>query len=97
MVSEQLSTLKRTILEEGTALVGFADLNGLVPEKWEPLTSGISLAVRLSNAIIDEIKTTPTDIYANHYHILNAMLDNIALRTANLLQSWGYSALPFLS
>jgi len=86
-------TLKQKILEWGASLVGFADLQGLAPNKWKSLKSGVSVAVRLSDIVIDEIKNGPTLTYAHHYRTTNQLLDSIAVKASNLIQSQGYKAL----
>lgn len=86
--------MKKKILKSGASLVGFSDLSGLVPEKWSLLKTGVSVAVQLSNAIIDEIKNGPTLTYAYHYRTTNQILDSIATKASHFIQSWGYQALP---
>jgi len=86
--------LRKRIMEWGASIVGFGDLDDLLPDGLKRLHIGISIAIRLSNAIIDGIKEAPTLTYAYHYRVTNQLLDFIALRTSNLLQSWGYEALP---
>jgi len=91
MNSEEMT---KKILEWGASLVGFADLEGLASEKWSLLETGVSIAVQLSNAIIDEIRNGPTLTYAYHYRTANQLLDSIATKTSNVIQSLGYQALP---
>lgn len=86
--------LRKKVLEWGASIVGFADLEGLVPESRKSLKTGISIVVRLSNIIIDEIKNGPTLTYAYHYRTINQLLDSIAIKSSNLIQSWGFEALP---
>jgi len=86
--------LTEKILEWGASLVGFADLKGLAPRKYSDLETGISIAVQLSNVIIDEIRDGPTLTYAYHYRTTNQLLDSIAIKTSNYIQSLGYQALP---
>ncbi|MFW9915079.1 MAG: 4Fe-4S double cluster binding domain-containing protein [Candidatus Thorarchaeota archaeon] len=86
--------LKEKIMGWGGSLVGFADLSNLLPERWQSLSSGISIATRLSDAIIDEIAEGPTLLYAHHYRVLNAFLDSITLKTTHYLQSKGFQAIP---
>lgn len=88
--SEQL---KGQVLEWGASLVGFADMEAILPLRWKTTPFGISIAVRLSNNIIEEIKTSPTLLYASHYRIVNEFLDFLALKTVNVLQSEDYQAL----
>lgn len=60
-----------------------------------PFTFGVSIAVRLSDAVIDGISPTdPTAVYARHYETANALLDQIAFRLAGHIQRHGHRALP---
>lgn len=86
--------LKKRVLKWGASLVGFADLRGLAPREWSFLETGVSIIVQLSNAIIDEIKNGPTFTYAYHYRTTNQLLDSIATKASNFIQSLGYQALP---
>jgi len=87
-------TLGKRIMEWGGSIVRFGNLNDLLPDELNQFHVGISIAIRLSNVIIDEIKEGPTFTYAYHYRVTNQLLDSIALKTSNLLQSWSYEALP---
>jgi len=88
------ASLRNMILGWDAVTVGFADLEGIVPKKWKHLKTGVSIAVRLSDIIVDEIANGPTLTYAYHYHTTNQLLDSMAIRTSNLIQSSGYEALP---
>ncbi|MBU1006022.1 MAG: hypothetical protein KKH08_00340 [Candidatus Omnitrophica bacterium] len=84
----------------GASLFGVADIRGLKKEfhfSDEILTHfdyAISIGLRLSDAILEEIKGIPTRLYYYHYRQVNASLDQLALKLAGFLQSEGYSALP---
>jgi len=93
-------SLKRFCQDLGVDLFGVADINKIkkdfilaqnLSEKFE---RAISLGVRLSKSILEEIKDAPTRLYFHHYRTLNALLDQIALKTTNHIQRKGYSALP---
>lgn len=86
--------MRKKVLEWGASIVGFADLEGLVPKRWKSLKTGVSIGVRLSNIVIDEIKSGPRLTYAYHYRTTNQLLDSIAIKSSNLIQSWGYQVLP---
>jgi len=88
------TSLRKKVLEWGASTLGFADLEGGIPKKWEHLKTGVSITLRLSDVIIDEIENGPTLTYAHHYRAINQSLDSIAIRTSNLIQSLGYEALP---
>ena len=64
------------------------------PDLLEGYSRAVSLAVRLADGIMDPIIERPTPLYARHYENVNALLDDIAIRVAGLLQSWGGKALP---
>jgi len=86
--------LRKRITDLGASIVGFGNLDELLPDELKRLPIGISVATRLSNAVINGIKEGPTFTYAYHYRVTNQLLDFIALKASNLLQSWGYEALP---
>lgn len=84
----------------GADLVGIADvalLEGIETEPADLLVGfprAVSLAVRLSDGVIDPIVDKPTPIYQQHYDRVNALMDNIALRVSQRLQDAGGKALP---
>lgn len=58
------------------------------------LDYAISIGLRLSDPILEEIKDAPTKIYYHHYRQLNIALDQMAFRVSNFIHSKGYKALP---
>lgn len=60
----------------------------------ESLDKAISLGVRLSKSILEEIEDTPTRLYFHHYRVVNNFLDQVALKISNYLQRKGYLGLP---
>ena len=93
--------LQDLALQEGISLLGIADLE-TVRETFHPsiqeaaagLSYGISLGLRLSDAILDQLEGGPSLIYKHHYKTINYRLDQVALRIMHHLQQAGYSALP---
>jgi len=83
----------------GADLFGVANLS-LYQDSYgisKPLLSryafGISIAIKLSNEIIDRItKEDPTEAYAHHYRQVNALLDNMASKIAEYCKNMGYEA-----
>ena len=61
----------------------------IVDDGPEGLPCAVSLVVRLSDAIIDEIDDRPTYTYFNHYRSVNYCIDQILLRTGLWLQERG--------
>nr|WP_320191311.1 4Fe-4S double cluster binding domain-containing protein [uncultured Desulfobacter sp.] len=84
----------------GASTVRIADtvrLSGIETEPNDLLdgfSRAVSIAVHLSDPIMDMIDTAPTPLYSSHYSRVNAQLDDIAIKTTNLLQSSGARALP---
>lgn len=77
----------------GVAKHGYADLKGLVPKQYNELTTGISIVVRLSDMVMNEISDqAPTHTYFHHYRTVNAFIDHLTLRVVMQLQSLGYHA-----
>ncbi len=84
----------------GASVVRIADTSRLTCIETEPdnLLEGypraVSIAVRLSDSVMDAIDNQPTPLYSSHYSRVNALLDDIAIRTTNLLQMNGQRAVP---
>jgi len=101
---ENYSRLKEFALGSGASLFGVADLSrvnaeflDLSPGVIKGLDRGISLAVRLSEKIIDSIEDRPTKLYYYHYRQVNYFLDRVALGVTEFIQNKGWSALPIPS
>lgn len=84
----------------GADLVGVADLALLygLPTEPENLLKGyrraVSIAIRLSDGVIDAIVDSPTPLYHQHYLRVNDRLDDIAVRVTQFFQASGAKALP---
>lgn len=84
-------TIKDMLLQEGAADVGFARvLDGPFGEN----SYAISIVIRLSDAVVDEIDSEPTHTYFHHYRTVNAFIDRLVLKTGIILQSHGYKYIP---
>ena len=79
--------LRELLLSKGVSDVGFA-----LTEDADTgdLKYAISIVVRLSDAIVDEITDCPTPTYFNHYRTVNAFIDRCLLEAGLFLQSKGY-------
>ena len=77
--------LREFLLEKGVSDVGFFAADD------GPLPFGVSIAVRLSEEIIDEIEDEPTHTYFNHYRNVNAFIDAMLLQAGLFLQRKGKS------
>lgn len=93
------ASLKSLYRLRGADLVGVADLAPLrtglplVPgDLLDPYVSAISVAVLLSDRIIDGISDHPTVEYAEHYRSVNAVLDRLTSEIAQWILDCGYEA-----
>lgn len=88
-----METLKENLFarlrQEGAALMGVADLTGLVTGPW---TTGVSVAVPVPPDIVKDLETSPTAAYHRAYHTLNEKLNHIVEAGAAFLVSRGYRA-----
>ena len=79
--------LKELLLNEGVSDVGFSFIED---SDTGELKYAVSIVVRLSDAIVDEITDAPTATYFNHYRTVNAFIDRCLLKAGLFLQSKGY-------
>ncbi|MCX6335416.1 MAG: epoxyqueuosine reductase [Bacteroidia bacterium] len=73
---------------------GFADLHGLLNDKFEGYEYGISIGKRLDDIIVDDIINGPTIEYYNHYKKINSELAEITGNIHADLQREGIDSLP---
>jgi epoxyqueuosine reductase QueG len=84
----------------GISLFGIADIRPIKKEInfsneiLKDLDYAISIGIRLSGAILEDIKDFPTKIYYHHYRQMNMALDQLALKVTNFIQDRGFTALP---
>ncbi len=92
--------LKDFALDRGADLFGVADIKKLKKDFIldKKLIAGIdkaiSIGVRLSERIFEDVTEHPTRLYFHHYKTANMFLDQLAFRTSNFIQKKGYLALP---
>lgn len=79
--------LKEYLLSQGASDVGFCKIED---GDFGECRYGISIVVRLSESIVDEIGAEPTHTYFNHYRSVNAFIDSLLLKTGLYLQKNGY-------
>jgi epoxyqueuosine reductase QueG len=92
--------LKGRIVALGADLVGVADAEPLKQlrtnpaDLLDPFRRAISIGVKLPIAVFEQISDRPTPLYAAVYQTANRILDEIAFRTAGILQGDGFYSLP---
>jgi epoxyqueuosine reductase QueG len=95
------SRLKDYSLDLGASLFGVANVKSLrrgfiflSPETVDSLPYGISLGIRLSDRVIEDLEDRPTRLYLHHYRQINYLLDRLALEISSFIQEEGWQALP---
>jgi len=97
---EYTKKFKEKIMGLGADLVGIADVEPLKelkldpPDLLDPFTRAVSIGLKLPAAAFEQIVDRPTPIYKSVYQTANSILDQIAFRTAMVLQNDGFLSLP---
>lgn len=97
---ELLPILRSFAFDNGAALFGACSVHGLretfhfEPGEAEGLDYALSMAVRLSRAVLHGIHDSPTLLYKWHYRQANAQLDRLAFLLAGVAQRHGWQAVP---
>lgn len=83
--------IEETLIANGASLVGFCSLESVVGA---PFPYAVTIAYKLSDAILRTIGDAPTMPYFQHYRAVNAKLDQLALDCTRFIESKGYDAFP---
>lgn len=84
--------LARLLKEMGATFVGFADIEDKAEGSFSKLHFAVSVGLRLSDAVLDEISDKPTFTYFHHYRSANTLLDQITFRGLLFIQQQGFNA-----
>jgi len=84
--------LEQKLVEWGASLTGFARVDRKLPQELSGLHYSVTVGVRLSDFIIDQIADCPTYTYFHHYRTVNALIDQITLRGMLFIQEKGFTA-----
>ncbi len=84
--------IEQELKQGGAALVGFADLNGLVPERLGNWPRAISFALPMEPAVMAGLSLGPTKEYAALYQAVNLRIDALAARARDLIIAAGHRA-----
>ena len=87
IISEKLKALN--VSDYGFAYMG--DTDGY---KYPSLPYAISIVIKLSDFVVDEIDDAPTFSYFHHYRTVNSFIDSVMLQTGLLIERQGYKFLP---
>lgn len=98
--NENYQQLKKYCLGLGISLFGVADIIKvrdefrLADSIKTKFPRGISLGKRAADAVLEDIKDQPTQLYFHHYRQLNFFLDRAAFLLTSYIQELGFGALP---
>jgi epoxyqueuosine reductase QueG len=90
---EFINEFEMNLKHSGASLVGYSNVYNNLPENLKELKFAITIIVRLSDFIIDEIKDKPTFTYFHHFRTVNALIDQITLKGLLMIQEKGYKVL----
>lgn len=79
--------LRNYLLEQGASDVGFSRIDD---GDFGDCRYAVSVVVRLSDAVVDEITDEPTHTYFHHYRTVSAMIDQLLLKAGLFLQKEGF-------
>lgn len=83
--------ISEMLFENGVSDVGFSRLpDGPFGEN----SYALSVVVRLSEAVVDEIENEPTHTFFHHYRTVNTFIDNVCLKAGLMLGAAGYKYIP---
>ena len=98
---ENAKLIKNFIKKEGVEFSGIARLDPVrkhfhpsIVEIAKLMQSAISVGIRLSDMVVDDIKNEPTLIYKHHYSTVNLALNQLALKVSGEIQKKGFNAMP---
>lgn len=84
---------ERRLKSWGASFVGVSRIGDKLPDSLTELEYAVTVGVRLSDFIIDQITDKPTYTYFHHYRTVNTLIDQITLKGMLLIQDNGYKAL----
>jgi epoxyqueuosine reductase len=87
---EFIRDLEEKIKDWGASFIGYSEVEEKLPERLKSLKYAISVGVRLSDFIIDEIEGVPTYTYFHHYRTVNTLIDQITLKALLKIQEKGF-------
>lgn len=85
--------LRNKLKDWGATFVGYSKVKEKLPKSFSGLGYAVTVGVRLSDFIIDEIEDRPTFTYFHHYRTVNTLIDQITLRGLLFIQETGYKAM----
>ncbi len=98
--NKNYQTLKKFCQKSGADFFGVADIRPiketivLSKKLISSLDYAISLGVKLSRGVLEDVEDKPTRLYFHHYRTVNVCLDQLALGVARFIEDKGFRAVP---
>jgi epoxyqueuosine reductase QueG len=86
--------IKDLLINDGAAIVGFCELKENSLKEFPELKYAVSIAVKLSDTVLNTITDKPTVMYFHHYRTVNTKLDLLALKLVTFIENSKYLAMP---
>jgi epoxyqueuosine reductase QueG len=86
--------VQKQIPDDGEHIWGFADLTGLLHQRFKGYDYGIVVVKKLDDSIIDSVINGPTMEYCNQYIDTNRYLSDLVKDIADDLKALGIKSLP---
>jgi len=86
--------IRKQIPDDGEHIWGFADLTGLLHERFKGYNYGIVVGKKLDDSIIDSVINGPNIDYCNQYIDTNRYLSSLMKEVAGELRTLGIRSLP---
>ena len=93
-ISSNQMHLEALAQELGANLVGFCEMESPITPLASNLRYAVSVAVKISDAVLSTIEDKPSYIYFHQYRTANTQLDSIAFRLGQEIEKMGYQAMP---
>jgi len=93
--------LEQLIIDElkaaGATLVAFADITDMAEDIRQGMPRAVSIAIAVTPSIMAQVVNGPTQEYDAEYVRLNALVDLLGKKCAEIIQSAGYNAIASTS
>ncbi|MBR1676414.1 MAG: epoxyqueuosine reductase [Clostridia bacterium] len=86
--------IEQKLKDGGAALVGFCEIDESPIKGQGNLKYAVSIAYKLSDAVLKTIEDRPSIMYFQHYRAVNARLDQLSLDVVKMIEDEGYNAFP---
>ena len=96
MINNISEIVKKHLTPFEEYIYGFANLTGLLDDKYDGYHYGISIARKLNDKIVDGIKDVPTLEYFHHYDEINQQLQAVSEQIACDLQEIGVDTMVII-